>query len=90
MDCGFDSACLGAITVIAHIVRRPDNRFHYLEVSGVPSSEPVAAGHAFFDYGVRSPLRWILSNARRSCLDGFKLLCRERSGSSNSLPVMLK
>ena len=35
MDCGFDSACLGAITVIAHIVRRPDNRFHYLEVSGV-------------------------------------------------------
>ena len=42
MDCGFDSACLGAITVIAQIVRRPDNRFHYFEVSGVPSSEPVA------------------------------------------------
>jgi hypothetical protein len=28
VDCGFDSACLGAITVIAHIVRRPDNRFN--------------------------------------------------------------
>ena len=25
------------------LVRRPDNRFHYLEVSSVPSSEPVAA-----------------------------------------------
>ena len=36
MDCGFDSARLGAITVIAHTVRQPDNRLHYLEVSGVP------------------------------------------------------
>ena len=36
VDCGFDSARLGATTVIAHIVRRPDNRFNYLEVSGVP------------------------------------------------------
>jgi hypothetical protein len=36
VDCGFDSARLGAITVIAHLVRRPYNRFHYLEVSGIP------------------------------------------------------